>query len=173
MDTTRLAEIPHQSLPLDVCPLRPVRCAYALTVHVAAPLPKFEGLTPPSAPPAAPGFSPQPTGSLQPQVSGSGPIRVPPLVPGKAAEYAGLFEKSGAVNGILSGTLLFHVRGRLGLANKKPQARMQKRYLKRHGYQMKSSAGYGIFQTRSSVERSTLPSSSSPCTCSPHTAQET
>ncbi|EMD87498.1 hypothetical protein COCC4DRAFT_165740 [Bipolaris maydis ATCC 48331] len=68
-----------------------------------APLPKFEGLTPPSAPPAAPGFSPQPTGSIQPQVSGNGPIRVPPLVPAKAAEYAGLFEKSGAVNGILSG----------------------------------------------------------------------
>lgn len=36
-------------------------------------------------------------------MSGSGPIRVPPLVPAKAAEYAGLFEKSGAVNGVLSG----------------------------------------------------------------------
>jgi len=68
-----------------------------------APLPKFEGLSIPSAPSAAPGFSPQTTGSLQPQISGSGPIRVPPLVPAKAAEYAGLFEKSGAVNGVLSG----------------------------------------------------------------------
>ncbi|KAI8943534.1 hypothetical protein NX059_001530 [Plenodomus lindquistii] len=68
-----------------------------------APLPKFEGLSIPSAPAAAPSFSPQPTGSIQPQVSGSGPIRVPPLLPAKAAEYAGLFEKSGAVNGVLSG----------------------------------------------------------------------
>ncbi|KAF1844733.1 uncharacterized protein K460DRAFT_281667 [Cucurbitaria berberidis CBS 394.84] len=70
-----------------------------------APLPKFEGLNIPSAPPppAAPGFSPQTTGSIQPQMSGNGPIRVPPLVPAKATEYAGLFEKSGAVNGVLSG----------------------------------------------------------------------
>jgi hypothetical protein len=36
-------------------------------------------------------------------MSGNGPIRVPPLLPAKAAEYAGLFEKSGAVNGVLSG----------------------------------------------------------------------
>jgi epidermal growth factor receptor substrate 15 len=68
-----------------------------------APLPKFEGLSIPPAPSAAPSFSPQTTGSIQPQMSGSGPIRVPPLVPAKAAEYAGLFEKSGAVNGVLSG----------------------------------------------------------------------
>ncbi|KAL1795828.1 hypothetical protein ACET3X_006052 [Alternaria dauci] len=71
-----------------------------------APLPKFEGLNIPSAAPsvpAPPSFSPQPTGSIQPQMSGNGPIRVPPLVPAKAAEYAGLFEKSGAVNGVLSG----------------------------------------------------------------------
>ncbi|KAH7411600.1 hypothetical protein DE146DRAFT_242052 [Phaeosphaeria sp. MPI-PUGE-AT-0046c] len=68
-----------------------------------APLPKFEGLSIPAAPAAAPSFSPQTTGSIQPQMSGNGPIRVPQLVPAKAAEYAGLFEKSGAVNGILSG----------------------------------------------------------------------
>ncbi|KAH6313414.1 hypothetical protein HBI38_156800 [Parastagonospora nodorum] len=68
-----------------------------------APLPKFEGLNIPAAPSAAPSFSPQATGSIQPQMSGNGPIRVPPLVPAKAAEYAGLFEKSGAVNGVLSG----------------------------------------------------------------------
>jgi epidermal growth factor receptor substrate 15 len=70
---------------------------------IAAPLPKFEGLSIPAAPSAAPSFSPQATGSIQPQMSGNGPIRVPPLVPAKAAEYAGLFEKSGAVNGVLSG----------------------------------------------------------------------
>ncbi|PSN60270.1 hypothetical protein BS50DRAFT_536240 [Corynespora cassiicola Philippines] len=67
-----------------------------------APLPKFEGLTIPSAPAPAPAFSPQTTGNIQPQMSG-GPIRVPPLPPAKATEYAGLFEKSGAVNGVLSG----------------------------------------------------------------------
>lgn len=39
-------------------------------------------------------------------MSGNGPIRVPSLVPAKAAEYAGLFEKSGAVNGVLSGNAL-------------------------------------------------------------------
>lgn len=72
-------------------------------VVLAAPLPKFEGLQIPAAPSAAPSFSPQTTGSIQPQMSGNGPIRVPPLLPAKAAEYAGLFEKSGAVNGVLSG----------------------------------------------------------------------
>jgi epidermal growth factor receptor substrate 15 len=76
-----------------------------MCVFVAAPLPKFEGLSIPPAPSAAPSFSPQTTGSIQPQMSGSGPIRVPPLVPAKAAEYAGLFEKSGAVNGVLSGNI--------------------------------------------------------------------
>lgn len=75
-----------------------------VSMCVAAPLPKFEGLSIPAAPAAAPSFSPQTTGSIQPQMSGNGPIRVPPLVPAKAAEYAGLFEKSGAVNGVLSGT---------------------------------------------------------------------
>ncbi|KAF2097440.1 hypothetical protein NA57DRAFT_77698 [Rhizodiscina lignyota] len=65
------------------------------------PLPKFDGISvaagapPPSGPP--PG--------IQPQLSGSagGPIRVPPLTPEKAADYAGLFERSGAHNGIMSG----------------------------------------------------------------------
>ncbi|KAL6708329.1 hypothetical protein ACN47E_003253 [Coniothyrium glycines] len=72
----------------------------------AAPLPKFEGLNIPTAPAPAsapPNFSPQTTGQIQPQISGSGPIRVPPLTPAKASEYAGLFDKSGAVNGLLSG----------------------------------------------------------------------
>ncbi|KAK8191019.1 uncharacterized protein BKA78DRAFT_128355 [Phyllosticta capitalensis] len=35
----------------------------------------------------------------------SGPIRVPPLTPDKAAQYAGLFEKSGAQNGLLPGDM--------------------------------------------------------------------
>jgi len=78
---------------------------------VAGPLPKFEGVTIPSlpapapVPPPPPAFTPTSTGSLQPQISG-GPIRVPPLPPQKAAEYAGLFEKSGAQGGILSGKSL-------------------------------------------------------------------
>lgn len=46
-------------------------------------------------------------------MSGNGPIRVPPLAPAKAAEYAGLFEKSGAVNGVLSGMYLDMRIGRL------------------------------------------------------------
>ncbi|KAF2742921.1 hypothetical protein M011DRAFT_252083 [Sporormia fimetaria CBS 119925] len=66
------------------------------------PLPKFEGLTIPSAPAHTPSFAQPQAGAIQPQMSG-GPIRVPPLSPAKAAEYAGLFEKSGAQNGILSG----------------------------------------------------------------------
>ena len=87
----------------------------ALLTTVAAPIPKFEGLTLPPAPPgpAAPVFTQPPPGPLQPQLSGlqpqnsgSGPIRVPPLNPAKVAEYAGLFEKSGAINGLLSGKSL-------------------------------------------------------------------
>lgn len=70
---------------------------------VAGPLPKFEGLTIPSAPVHSPTFAQPPAGGITPQMSGGGPIRVPPLPPAKAAEYAGLFEKSGAQNGILSG----------------------------------------------------------------------
>lgn len=85
---------------------------HPLLTVLAAPIPKFEGLSLPTAPagPAGPAFSQPPAGPLQPQLSGlqpqtsgSGPIRVPPLNPAKAAEYAGLFEKSGAVNGLLSG----------------------------------------------------------------------
>ena len=53
------------------------------------------GQPPPSNPPVL---------GLQPQHSG--PIRVPPLTPEKAAEYAALFEKSGAENGILSGKVV-------------------------------------------------------------------
>lgn len=59
------------------------------------PLPKFQGLS--IAPP------PAPAPSIQPQMSGSGPIRVPPLSPEKATDYAGLFERSGAVDGIMAG----------------------------------------------------------------------
>ncbi|EKG21011.1 EPS15-like protein [Macrophomina phaseolina MS6] len=56
------------------------------------PLPKFDTSPPSGA--AAPG-------PITPQMSG--PIRVPPLTPDRAAQYATLFDKSGAVNGVLPG----------------------------------------------------------------------
>ncbi|KAK8235107.1 hypothetical protein IWZ00DRAFT_438158, partial [Phyllosticta capitalensis] len=58
------------------------------------PLPKFDSPVP-AGPPAHSPISPQM----------SGPIRVPPLTPDKAAQYAGLFEKSGAQNGLLPGDM--------------------------------------------------------------------
>lgn len=105
----------------------------------------------PAAPPAVPqGFSPQTTGPIQPQISGQGPIRVPPLVPAKASEYAGLFEKSGAVNGVLSGMnvplrTLHHQLTTL-------QARMQRRSSRRRDCPTKSSVASGTSRTRSSAE---------------------
>ncbi|KAK3044754.1 hypothetical protein LTS18_000450, partial [Coniosporium uncinatum] len=65
-----------------------------------SPLPRFEGLNLPTGPAPA---GPAPPAGLQPQLSGSGPIRVPPLAPDRAAEYAALFNKSGAQNGVMSG----------------------------------------------------------------------
>ncbi|KAK8151964.1 hypothetical protein BC567DRAFT_268064 [Phyllosticta citribraziliensis] len=58
------------------------------------PLPKFDSPAPAGPPAQSP---------ITPQMSG--PIRVPPLTPDKAAQYAGLFEKSGAVNGLLPGEM--------------------------------------------------------------------
>jgi epidermal growth factor receptor substrate 15 len=81
------------------------------------PLPKFDGG---SAPGMSPTIQPPPgppPGALQPQSSGSGPIRVPPLTPDKAAQYAGLFEKSGAQNGVLPGEQAKQIFERAGLPN--------------------------------------------------------
>jgi epidermal growth factor receptor substrate 15 len=58
-----------------------------------------------------------PPSALQPQASGSGPIRVPPLTPEKAAQYAALFEKSGAQNGVLPGEQAKQIFERAGLPN--------------------------------------------------------
>ena len=44
-----------------------------------------------------------PSQPLQPQTSGGGPIRVPPLSPDKVNEYMSLFDKAGARNGMLGG----------------------------------------------------------------------
>lgn len=81
------------------------------------PLPKFDsgstpGLSPTIQPPPGP-----PPSQLQPQSSGSGPIRVPPLSPEKASQYAGLFEKSGAQNGVLPGNQAKQIFERAGLPN--------------------------------------------------------
>ncbi|QSZ34156.1 hypothetical protein DSL72_005744 [Monilinia vaccinii-corymbosi] len=80
------------------------------------PLPKFDaglGSTSPTfqAPPGPP------PSALQPQPSGSGPIRVPPLSPEKATQYAQLFEKSGAQGGILPGEQAKQIFERAGLPN--------------------------------------------------------
>ncbi|RDL38456.1 EF-hand protein [Venustampulla echinocandica] len=81
------------------------------------PLPKFDGG---SAPGMSPTIQPPPgppPGALQPQTSGSPPIRVPPLTPDKAAQYAALFEKSGAQNGQLPGEQAKQIFERAGLSN--------------------------------------------------------
>ncbi|KAF2462302.1 hypothetical protein BDY21DRAFT_389917 [Lineolata rhizophorae] len=73
------------------------------------PLPKFDGFNPSTAapPPAAANLRPQ----------SSGPIRVPPLTPDKSTEYAGLFEKSGAENGLLGGETAKTIFEKAGLPN--------------------------------------------------------
>lgn len=81
------------------------------------PLPKFDGgsasgMSPTVQPPPGP-----PPSAIQPQASGSGPIRVPPLTPDKAGQYAALFEKSGAQNGILPGEQAKQIFERAGLPN--------------------------------------------------------
>ena len=81
------------------------------------PLPKFDigsapGMSPTIQAPPGP-----PPGALQPQSSGAGPIRVPPLTPDKGGQYAALFEKSGAQNGILPGEQAKQIFERAGLPN--------------------------------------------------------
>lgn len=49
---------------------------------------------------ASPAVATAPPNALQPQGSG---IRIPPILPEKAAQYSSLFERSGAQNGILPG----------------------------------------------------------------------
>ena len=73
---------------------------------LAGPLPKFDGMNLSSGSQPVP--SNPPVLGLQPQHSG--PIRVPPLTPEKAAEYAALFEKSGAENGILPGKVIWMLK---------------------------------------------------------------
>ncbi|KFY61316.1 hypothetical protein V497_02996 [Pseudogymnoascus sp. VKM F-4516 (FW-969)] len=77
------------------------------------PLPKFDGTAPGGA--AAPPSGPPP-GPIQPQTSGN-PVRIPPLTPDKVNQYAALFEKSGAQDGILAGEPAKQIFERAGLPN--------------------------------------------------------
>jgi epidermal growth factor receptor substrate 15 len=63
------------------------------------PLPKFDGglRTELTIQPSAD----HPLGALQPQATGSGSTKVPPLTSDRVNQYAALFEKSGAQNGFL------------------------------------------------------------------------
>ncbi|RDW71354.1 putative UBA containing protein [Coleophoma cylindrospora] len=82
------------------------------------PLPRFDGglpggsISPAIQPPPGP-----PPSALQTQGTGSGPIRVPPLTPDKVNQYAALFEKSGAQNGVLPGEQAKQIFERAGLPN--------------------------------------------------------
>ncbi|KAM3077368.1 hypothetical protein ACMFMG_006718 [Clarireedia jacksonii] len=80
------------------------------------PLPKFDGGIGPASPTfqAPPG---PPPNAIQPQASGSGPIRVPPLTAEKSTQYAVLFEQSGAQGGILPGEQAKQIFERAGLPN--------------------------------------------------------
>ncbi|KAH8786626.1 hypothetical protein BGZ57DRAFT_940170 [Hyaloscypha finlandica] len=81
------------------------------------PLPRFDtGSGPVLSPTIQPPPGPPPS-ALQPQAGGSGPIRVPPLTPEKAGQYAALFEKSGAQNGVLPGEQAKQIFERAGLPN--------------------------------------------------------
>ncbi|KAF7192978.1 putative calcium-binding protein [Pseudocercospora fuligena] len=90
-----------------------------------APVPRFEGLTipgggsgpAPGAAPTSPTSGAFPASALQPQLSGQGPIRVPPLDPAKVQQYSGLFERSGAQNGLLDGGTAKAIFERAGLPN--------------------------------------------------------
>ncbi|AEO71861.1 uncharacterized protein THITE_2124731 [Thermothielavioides terrestris NRRL 8126] len=74
------------------------------------PLPRFDGFTPTPAPPAPPALQAQGTGA-------SGPIRIPPLLPEKVAQYAGLFERQPLQNGMLPGEAAKQIFEKSGLPN--------------------------------------------------------
>ena len=76
-------------------------------------MPQFDGLSTRAAPLRSQSTRPQ-TGSAQ---SSPGPVRVPPLTPDKLAEYTSLFEKSGAENGLLSGSVAKQIFERARLPN--------------------------------------------------------
>lgn len=79
-----------------------------LTLVIAGPLPKFEGVPPPAAAPAA---APAPAPAAAPLQSQGTGVRIPPLNPDKLTQYANLYDQS-AGGGYLSGrnvrTVLWH-----------------------------------------------------------------
>lgn len=75
------------------------------------PLPRFDGINIQATSPSVANAPPIP---LQPQGSG---IRIPPLLPEKAAQYSSLFDRSGAQNGILAGESAKAIFERAGLPN--------------------------------------------------------
>ncbi|KAI4209762.1 MAG: hypothetical protein LQ351_007358 [Letrouitia transgressa] len=81
-----------------------------LALKPGGPLPKFDGIPGPAGPP--PNQAPAP---IQPQTSG--PIRVPPLLPDKVAQYSSLFEGSGVQDGLLSGETAKQIFERAQLPN--------------------------------------------------------
>ncbi|PSK57858.1 hypothetical protein B9Z65_9060 [Elsinoe australis] len=76
------------------------------------PIPKFEGVN--LQPPTSPAVGNAQPNQLQPQGSG---IRIPPIIPEKAAQYSSLFERSGAQGGLLSGEAARAIFERAGLPN--------------------------------------------------------
>ncbi|RKF60450.1 putative calcium-binding protein [Erysiphe neolycopersici] len=81
------------------------------------PLPRFENIDTSSLGPMMKQSLASIPRTLEPQASGSAPIRVPPLTPDKVAQYVDLFESSGGHGGILSGEQAKQVFERAGLPN--------------------------------------------------------
>jgi epidermal growth factor receptor substrate 15 len=81
------------------------------------PLAKFASGSAPSISPTIQPLLGRSSSVLQPQSSGSGPIKVPPLTSDKASQYTALFEKTGARNGVLQGEIAAQIFERSGLPN--------------------------------------------------------
>lgn len=78
----------------------------------SAPLPRFDGMAPPSA------ASPPPPAALQAQGSGHNQARIPPLTPDRVAQFAGLFERQSLAPGnLLPGDQAKQIFEKSGLPN--------------------------------------------------------
>jgi epidermal growth factor receptor substrate 15 len=87
------------------------------TVEIAlqpGPLPRFDGIS--IAPAPVPVGSPPPAAPIQAQGTG-GAIRIPPLTPEKATQYASLFERQPLSNNMLSGEQARTIFEKSGLPN--------------------------------------------------------
>lgn len=83
------------------------------------PLPKFDGvnITYPPPPLTSSPPPPPPPPIQQAQLSGQGMIRVPPIMPQDVERFTGLFEKSGAQDGVLPGDVAKGIFQRAKLPN--------------------------------------------------------